>query len=123
MSRESSSRWQNVVLYWLALIGPPSVWITHLSVDYLIASFACDLGNTLRLVAIVATTIVSLLLVFGCAQIAVMRWGRSGSASWRDLEDDPGLWFFGVRWAVLLSVLFGAGIILEASTFGVLHAC
>jgi hypothetical protein len=121
--RQRKTPWTQALIFWAAMLGPPTIWITHLSAVYYLTSVACSWGESWQLVAMIAATLVSLALVGACLAVALTRWRSRHYAGWDLVNGDADFWAFGWHWAVMLSVLFGAGIVLESIPFGVLERC
>ncbi len=105
----------------VALLGPPIVWLTALQIAYAFASFACDLEMS-RL-PLHATTVAALAIVGVTAVVAARSLRRSGIRRLVDAETSGHRARFLALGGVVLAAQFAAVLLAQELAVVVLSPC
>jgi hypothetical protein len=105
----------------VALLGPPIVWLTALQIAYAFAAFACDLERSPLLLH--ATTVAALAVVAVTAVIAARHLRRSGIHRLVDADTSGHRARFLALGGVVLAAQFAAVLLAQELAVVVLAPC
>jgi hypothetical protein len=109
------------LMLFVALLGPPVVWLTALQIAYAVASYACDL-ETSRL-PLHVTTVAALAIVVVTAALAVRSLRRSGIRRLVDADASGHRSRFLALGGVVLAAQFAAVLLAQELAVVVLAPC